>query len=150
MKPVHQTIFTPPQGNCLQAAVASVLELPLDAVPNYMDGPQNHWDVLYAFLARYDLQPLAIPYNDKFSPLGYYIIQGWSPRGDYHHAVVARNGVIAHDPHPDHTGLRGEPFYKIIFVAVQPERIYPLSLYRFFFGSPRDAARATMYQYLSA
>lgn len=34
MKPVEQTILTPPHGNCHAACVASILELPIDRVPN--------------------------------------------------------------------------------------------------------------------
>lgn len=35
MKPVRQTIFGHEEGNCAQACVASLLELPLGAVPNF-------------------------------------------------------------------------------------------------------------------
>lgn len=39
MTPVDQTILHDPQtgaiGNCMQAAIASLLDLPLDAVPHF-------------------------------------------------------------------------------------------------------------------
>lgn len=36
MKPVNQTQFKPPDGDCLSACIASILELPLNKVPNYI------------------------------------------------------------------------------------------------------------------
>lgn len=53
---------------------------------------------------------------------------GKSPRGNWQHAVV---GVIKagfvfemiHDPHPDGTGLDGNPEYLEFFVALDPSRL---------------------------
>jgi len=36
MIPVYQTIFTKGEGNCFPAAIASILELSLDEVPNWL------------------------------------------------------------------------------------------------------------------
>lgn len=36
MKPVHQTIIDQGKGNCLTAALASVFELPIEDVPNFI------------------------------------------------------------------------------------------------------------------
>ena len=36
MKPVDQTLFGEGRGNCLPACIASVLELPLEAVPHFV------------------------------------------------------------------------------------------------------------------
>ncbi len=35
MKPVNQTKMTPPEGDCFAACITSILELPLNEVPNY-------------------------------------------------------------------------------------------------------------------
>ena len=44
MIPVYQTKFGRLKGNCLQAAFASVLELPLEEVPNFSEwGPGKFW-----------------------------------------------------------------------------------------------------------
>lgn len=37
MKPVDQTTFGAPHGNCLMACVASILEVPLDSLPVMFD-----------------------------------------------------------------------------------------------------------------
>lgn len=38
MKPVDQTTFGFPGGNCFSACIASLLEMPLDDVPYFMHG----------------------------------------------------------------------------------------------------------------
>ena len=43
MKPVDQTTFGSPHGNCFQAGVASALELPLEEVPHFCDGDNPMW-----------------------------------------------------------------------------------------------------------
>lgn len=37
MTPVYQTIFDDKRGNCMQACTASILDLPLESVPNFID-----------------------------------------------------------------------------------------------------------------
>lgn len=116
MKPVHQTVFGKSSGNCLQAAVASILELPLDYVPNFND-PDRWFDLLAAFLADFDLCPLLVKYDPDLSlPGGYIILTGKSPRGDYLHATVALDGEVVHDPHPDDSGIETR-VDMIVFVA---------------------------------
>lgn len=44
MKPVEQTKLTYPDGNCFAACVATLLELPLEAVPDFKgDGWYDAW-----------------------------------------------------------------------------------------------------------
>lgn len=80
-------------GNCLQAAIASILELPLEIAPDLSDFPDDWWDTLQEWAAI----------------LGYYFLnfessytiedlQGWlkgpamvgvkSINGDYGHMIV--------------------------------------------------------------
>lgn len=50
MIPVYQTIVDPGKGNCLQAAVASLVELPLDQVPPFIELKDPWIDVLRKWL----------------------------------------------------------------------------------------------------
>lgn len=113
MKPVDQTTFGHPGGNCYSACVASLLELPIEDVPYFMGEPANEWSKrLDEWLAprgfyalHYEINPENRAYYDreKLWPKGFYILGGKSPRGD--HAVVARGRDMVHDPHPSRAGL---------------------------------------------
>lgn len=100
MIPVFQTKFYP-EGNCLDACIASILEIPLEDCPNYHG---DRWTRVYSeFLYnkgfRYVIDRK--PNNeDEEPPQGYQIAVIQSPRGDWLHAVVALDGVIIHDPYP--------------------------------------------------
>jgi hypothetical protein len=110
MKPVDQTTFGVPGGNCFSACVASLLGLPVDDVPYFMAddewyGRFTAWCEprgLYPMTFRFD-GPQAFLNPDVWTPPGFYILGGASPRGP--HAVVARRHEIVHDPHPSRDGL---------------------------------------------
>lgn len=121
MKPVDQTTFAP-QGNCLQACLASIFEVPLSEVcdtspragsdysqHNVVQAwlePRGYWTwnldgkwapkrgVRHLEMGRTEPADFLWPY-----PPGWYIGGGVSPRG-VEHAVVMRAGRIVHDPHP--------------------------------------------------
>lgn len=109
---VTQTILHDPElaergvfGNCLQACVATVFHLPIEAVPHFVAfewWPQAM--TLWAYgrgLRVCGMTTDAIPGG----PLGRsYIVGGTSPRG-VSHVVVARNGEVVWDPHPSRDGL---------------------------------------------
>lgn len=114
MKPVMQTIFAPPKGNCYQACIASLLELPLDGVPNFADGPRSRfWDRVDDWLESQGLQVLHINELNGFEIKGYHIISGKSPRGNWRHATVGFQGEIVHDPHPEGGGLKEIEAYEV-------------------------------------
>ena len=104
MKPVYQTIFGLPHGNCLQAAVASLFELELDDVPNFMERGDDWEKCFERFVLERGLQTVAFDVDGLrgiWAPVGYHLITGKSPRGDYLHEVVGYRGEPVHDPHPD-------------------------------------------------
>lgn len=115
MKFITQTIFGGEaggrKGNCLQACVASIMDLELDDVPHFAELPENPggWtaDVIsFAALVGWGClvrSPAKPPTSDEA------IAVGWSPRNKaWTHAVVVYRSVADYlewDPHPDHTGL---------------------------------------------
>lgn len=104
MRPVDQTKFGSPDGNCFQASVASILELPLEEVPDF-DG-DDWYEKFTEWLKPRGFYPLTFKMGEwKPPPDAYTIFGGKSPRGDWLHAVVGIGGEVAHDPHPDRTGL---------------------------------------------
>lgn len=109
-------------GDCLRAALASLLGLPLQQVPHFL---KEHWgnvqateDALNRFLSKRGLMMLPLPYA-AFSQLlkaqaqstgsdCYHLIFGVDHEGD-RHACVGRNGQIVHDPHPLKRGFANPP-----------------------------------------
>jgi hypothetical protein len=108
--PVDQTTFGVPGGNCFSACVASLLELPIGAVPYFMHHGDGWWDAFLAWLAPRGLDALCfeLPASGDAAvwyPRGFHVLSGKSPRGDHTHSVVARGRDVVHDPHPDRTGV---------------------------------------------
>lgn len=104
MRPVSQTIFHGDPdgrpGNCLQATVASLLELPLLAVPHFL--LHEDWlERLTAICTDHGFQLHSLP-PDTYCAYG----MAWGPseRG-VQHAVAWADGRMAFDPHPSRAGL---------------------------------------------
>lgn len=131
MTPLIQTIFGNGEagavpGNCMQTAVASLLDLPLDEVPHFV-AEADWWGSYLNFVRARGLQ-LTI-YSDLYdaqteyangittAPIGYapndqlLIACGNSPRGFYHDVIWigGRDGHMVHDPHPSQAGFIDEP-----------------------------------------
>jgi len=130
VKPVNQTITNFKTGDCMRACVASIFELPIESVPNFMaDGHEKYLEHLQAWCARKGLLFLPIKFIEgtiakEFLRDTYVVAIGESPgavKAEQNHAVVWRNGRIVHDPHPtDHRGIIGEPFEYDVFVVKDP------------------------------
>jgi hypothetical protein len=115
--PADQTRFGSAEGNCFSACVASILEIPLEDVPQFMVGDWwanfTAWCEPRGIIPKYwpargwcDLDPVRVFLG---VPTGYAIMSGESPRHPgVLHAVVALDGAIAHDPHPSRAGIRGD------------------------------------------
>ncbi len=96
-----QTIFDGENGNCLQACVATITRLPMDAVPNFSTFREKWFDALlsWADARGYEMMPVNPKHWD--APV---LAFGQSPRG-IRHAVVWDGDSMMHDPHPDGAGL---------------------------------------------
>ncbi len=126
MLPVDMTLFGVRRypfapGNCLSACVASILEMPIEEVPLFVDrhdpsvitqadgifwAPHDYfWTKrLDAWLAKHGLQAKYFdPCDPEVAP-DFHILYGYSVLGN-EHAVVGHAGRVVHDPHPSRTGL---------------------------------------------
>lgn len=119
MIPVHQTTFGDGEGNCFQAALASVFELSLEEVPNFcVDDPDDWYPTVNTWLGeRYGLWLVLTQIGSGTtkppSPQGYHLISGLSPRQGVRHSVVGLDGKMVHDPHPSGDGLAEEQTYDL-------------------------------------
>lgn len=95
--PANESVF----GNCLQACVASVMKLPINAVPHFS---QFLWwpMALELWLRGHDLTGKGE--RTSTIPDRLCIVGGQSPRG-VAHVVVGYGGEIVWDPHPSREGL---------------------------------------------
>ena len=132
MIPVDQTKFGPVEGNCFSACVASILEIPLDDVPQFMAG--DWWANFSAWCAARNVVPRYWPCKAWCEstdapflgvPTGHSIMTGESPRHPgVLHAVVARDGEMVHDPNPSRAGVFGSIDYRD-FVTLEIVAVLP-------------------------
>jgi Lar family restriction alleviation protein len=87
-------------GNCLQAAVASIIGFPLDTVPNFVLF-EKWFERMEEFLTCKGFAICDEPDDDEI-----VLAFGNSPRG-FKHAVVMRGDELLHDPHPSRGGVSG-------------------------------------------
>jgi hypothetical protein len=118
MKKVFQTAYAPPDGNCLQACLASIFELPLEAVPEihtlYNLADVDWIDVTTSWCVReFKVQPCYVGLD--WAPRGFHLIGGKTHRG-IDHIVVGYQGQQVHDPLGT-TRHEIDPEYFVIFVA---------------------------------
>ncbi len=100
-------------GNCIRACLASYFEIDIDSIPAFEDMKRGDWcDEVITWLSKrgfelhvYDQDPFKK--QDRY--MDYYFASGNSPRGNYGHLVIYRQGALVYDPHPDKTGIVGEP-----------------------------------------
>jgi hypothetical protein len=141
MIPVKQTVFTVPGGDCFAACVASILEVPLEEVPNFCAGGADWLFEANRWLGTRGLCLFDIDLADNGSLRDCHalanrmlvIASGKSPRGDWGHSVVARYVITedgsehaldyVHDPHPSYDYHDGPVQQITCFLATHPEKI---------------------------
>ena len=121
MTPHTQTIFVnDPRGipgDCMRTSVASLLDLPTEAVPHFalFDAPGQWYDAFTMWLNARGLRihPLAPRNVDRVC-----LAMGMSPRGVEHIVVWGPDGLV-HDPHPSQAGIEARQFWAIEPVTVE-------------------------------
>jgi len=102
--PVTQT-RTGPEGNCMSATLASILEIPIWEVPE-LGGDEEFLENIQKFLEPRGLYYVQVKPDDPVLETAfqrgevYHTVEGVSPRGGMH-ACVGLNGSILWDPHPN-------------------------------------------------
>jgi len=134
MIPVNQTICNFKNGNCFSACIASILELPLVEIPNFMQDGEEKFDYhVEQFEKDFGIGIVDFDYTNQIESLPDFIIlmknrylvaTSPSPRNkNYNHATVWYNGNLAHDPHPDKTGLLEPPKLFTIMMVVDARKL---------------------------
>lgn len=109
MNKIKQTKFGK-EGNCLEACIASLLEIDISSIPCYK---KDNWNILLNgwLMKNYNcyLLPLGIKgCLDAFREImgdTIYIASGYSSRGLFH-ATLWQNDKMIFDPHPSNEGIK--------------------------------------------
>jgi hypothetical protein len=115
---VTQRVFGWPNGECVRASYATILGLPIEAIPRLDPGAaalvgQEQAERERAWLASIGLglYEIASPPDKELPremlysvPQVPHLMSGVSPRG-YGHRCVGVGGRVAFDPHPSRAGL---------------------------------------------
>jgi hypothetical protein len=126
------------RGNCIAACLASIFELPLDAVPDFAESlPKGEWlQELDLWLGTRGLYPILIDLsksNTDYRPSGYHLTSTNSPRLEKDnpqdgHMVVGLNGRIVHNPNK--YDKRGPDEFKvldfILFGVLDVSAVHPM------------------------
>lgn len=124
MKPVYQTRFGESDGNCFQAAVASLFELKLEEVPNFCNEYQDGWHLMFVrWLRKFGYSAITITVDDLTIPNYqdcYLLVAGVNGEG-VEHCVIYKNGKLEFDPHKG--GSTINPKYVDIIFPVDPARM---------------------------
>lgn len=122
MKPVMQTALGL-DGNCFAACLASLFDLGIDDLPNFVaqqrerDG--SDWAVpVREWLRARGFGIVMIGLNGDESVLrelgGFYIVSGQSVPGVWH-ATLWSGGRLVHDPHPSQCGIRSPEVVDLLY-----------------------------------
>ena len=92
MKKVYQTVIDKTIGNCMQATIASLLDLELNVVPNFILEPKNNWfQTMYRFLKDNGYEFNGTLYNIEDSRI----------RGEYHSSYMEHYNKIINSDNKD-------------------------------------------------
>lgn len=115
MKKVNQTIFGQ-HGNCFAACLASLLELPIENVPNFHAMGKAAWlPTCRDWLKQFGLFPIIHAMKHNFDYVDEYLIDcggihiagGFTATGNPH-SVIHQGRTLIHDPNPSFWILANE------------------------------------------
>lgn len=138
MKKVFQTIVDPEHGNCEQAVIASLLELPLEEVPNFIEQRKSgeFHQTLIGWLYSKGYSPTTVgkdrhgseklkeiaKFDGGFNGYFYASVISQTFENIYHAVIVDIDLNIVHDPNPNQNALNLTPD-DVLFLIVTKNMI---------------------------
>ena len=115
MKPVNQTIVSVEDGDCTRACLASILDLPIDAVPHFVRFGAGWFRIFSHFLMSLDYEFLGTGWvKSKDRPHGHILSRSKNIKGYViasvpsktfpnvgHSVIINLKGLVVHDPNPN-------------------------------------------------
>lgn len=132
----NKTVTNDGHGNCLNACVASILELKLNEASNILPNTGGDWHQAWNdFLAEKGYRFatfFSVDDDDDSPPKGYSIATVYTDRiyPDTHpkagkqiaHAVVMFDGVLVHDPYPLGSTITQILYYKTLVPLTEAQK----------------------------
>jgi hypothetical protein len=107
MKPVDQTIIDKDRGDCMRACIASMLELDLSQVPNFLAFGRLWYNMMWAFLGVLGWELHYTDFknkpteNDTINGAIMASVKSLTIEGSTHSVLIDINGNVIHDPNPN-------------------------------------------------
>ena len=114
MKKVYQTRFGESKGNCFQAAIASILDLQLEQVPDFCNLYPQKDDTWYRkyieWLKERGLSSISISEDDLGKPIykGCFLLVSGKNNDGVSHTVIYRDGICVHNSNKNCRGITPE------------------------------------------
>lgn len=126
MKKVYQKIVDKGHGDCMRAVVASLLELELEEVPNFIELGDLWFPEMHKFfhLRGYTLEGCLYQHNNEMHEIknyqginglfwgGVYSPKYYNPNDSVpvtHAVIIDKNYNIVHDPNPSYQNIKSYP-----------------------------------------
>ena len=124
MKHVYQNRFRKNNGNCSQAAIASLLEIPLEKAFDIWDcSDDDWWDSMLAWFEAegYSVDP-NMPFGERKGVKGFFIaiVPSMFFDSSLHAVVINIKGMVAHDPNPNGKWLGRNVFHEDVVESYYP------------------------------
>jgi len=66
---IYQTIIDKGHGNCMQAVIASLFDLPLEVIPEFIECKDGWFSLLYNFVKEHDAEYHGMRHNRNYTTL---------------------------------------------------------------------------------
>ena len=121
MIPINQTEVSSGKGNCMQSAIASLFEVPLENIPNFIEYKENWISVFFNIFKYYgygyptpvDIRDLELEnlkeilqYDGGINGHFYAVVKSQTFKNTTHAVIMDLNGNIVHDPNPNKKALK--------------------------------------------
>jgi len=136
MKPIFQTIVDKDHGNCEQAVIASLLELELNDVPNFIEHQEKSWFTsVVGFLHSKGFDACCINrrrnesteflqrvarFDKGYKGCFYASVSSQTFKDVKHAVIVDENLKIIHDPNPNQKALLLTPDDIELIIVMNP------------------------------
>lgn len=124
MKKVYQTIYGEEKGNCFAACVASILELNIEQVPDFLGEYGDRWMYgLNEWLEQFGLAAITVAFQDDDPHIkkGYACAGIRTPTGSKH-SVVYKDLKFVWNPQKGWEDYDAEPEDYTFFVVLDPAK----------------------------
>ena len=131
MKKVYQTRYGEKEGNCFQAALASLFELELEEVPDFCNiysiETEEWYEEFLKWLQKRGYSSVPLYFKETVEhPLRYkncLLLVTGKTQDEVNHCVIYKNGKSIHNPNKNCKGIKPETIDIIFPIDVTSERL---------------------------